>query len=257
MIPKKIHFTWFSKDPFPELVQQCMATWKEILPDYEFVHWDYERISHIDNAFLREALAKKKWAFAADFIRIYALYNEGGIYLDTDVELYKSFDNLLNLRAFIGRENSYHVKRRRAVRYLTSHCMGAEPFHPFFKSCLDYYNGRHFVLSEEQWLPESLRFDVTILPLIQFEMAKIHNYNPSESIKGVQVIDEGVNIFPNDFFDPEKPTKNSYCRHLAMGSWRNETKNFHFSWKQRIVKNILFCISNVLGALGIVAFRKL
>lgn len=257
MIPKKIHFTWFSDAPFPQLVKQCMSTWEKYLPDYEFVHWDMERISHIENDFLREALEQKKWAFAADFVRLYALYTEGGIYLDTDVEIYKNFDDLLNLRAFIGKENSFHVKRRRALRYLTSHCMGAERQHPFIKSCLDYYNGRHFVLSNEEWLPESLRFDQTILPLIQLEMAKLHNYNPSHIVKGIQTIDSGLNIYPHDYFDCLKKTGNSYCKHLAMGSWRNENKSFKFSWRRRFKKSIELAVISFFGFFNLVAYRKL
>lgn len=257
MIPKKIHFTWFSNDPYPDLISECMKSWKEIMPDYEFVHWDMERVADIDNEFLRETLRMEKWAFAADFIRIYALYHEGGIYLDTDVEVFKSFDNLLSLKAFIGKENSFHVRRRRAVRFLTSHCMGAEKGHPFLKSCLDYYNHRHFILSKEKWLPESLRNDMTILPEIQFEMAKIHGYNPSEKVKGVQKIDHEVCIFPYDFFDCVKRTKNSYCRHLAMGGWRNENKSFNFSWKMKLKKAFLRYVAKFFGWFNLVAFRKL
>ena len=257
MIPKKIHFTWFSNDPFPELVVQCIESWKKFLHGYEIIHWDSKKISSIDNDFLKEALKKKKWAFAADFIRIYALYHEGGIYLDTDVEIYKSFDDLLSLKVFIGKENSFHVRRRKAVRFLTSHCMGAEKGHPFLKSCLEYYNRRHFILSEEEWLPEALKYDMTILPEIQFEMAKIHSYNPSERHRRVQTIDHGVHIFPYDFFDCFKRTKNSYCRHLAMGGWRNENKNFNFSLKQRLKKTFFRFVSKVFGWFNLVAFRKL
>lgn len=196
-----------------------MDTWKENLADYEFVHWDMDKISRIDNLFLRQALAVKKWAFAADYVRLYALYQDGGIYIDTDVEVCRSFDDLLDCKAFIGKENNYHVAHRRAFRYLTSHCMGAEPSHPFIKACLDYYKDRAFILSNEEWLPDTLKFDQTILPFIQTEIAKLFGYHPSEKVKGIQYIEKGVKILPQVYLDSTNITDKTYCRHLAMRSW--------------------------------------
>lgn len=234
-IPKKIHYTWFSNDPFPPMVKACISTWENLLPDYEFVHWDMGRIFEIDNIFLREAIEKKKWAFASDMVRVYALFHYGGIYLDTDVEVYKTFDNLLSLDAFIGRENSFHLDGRRTVKYLTSHCMGAVKKHPFFKACLDYYEGRHFVLSNEEWLPSQLKYDQTILPYIQYEIAKLQGYNPSAKIKGKQTIDNGLTIYPSRYFDCFYQVKDAYCRHLALGGWRENKGNssLHDSIKRK------------------------
>lgn len=257
MIPKKIHFTWFSKDPFPSLVKQCMETWKEKLPDYEFIHWDMDKISKIDNIFLKQALQVKKWAFAADFVRLYALYTEGGIYLDTDVEVYRNFDDLLQLKAFIGKENSYHVQRRRAFRYLTSHCMGAEAGHPYIKSCLDYYNDRPFTLSKETWLPDSLKYDQTILPFIQTEIAKIHGYHPSDKVKGEQQLNDGVTIFPYEYFDCLYQTKDSYCRHHAMGGWRTDHSSRQYDRKEKLRRKLYVALERGAGFFGMVFFRRL
>ena len=127
MIPKIIHYTWFSNDPFPEMVQQCIQSWHHFMPDYEFVLWDAKRIEQINSKWLKQSTEKKKWAFAADFVRLYAVYTEGGIYLDTDCMVYKSFDPLLANTSFIGKENSIHVEGRRTEMYLTSHCFGAVP----------------------------------------------------------------------------------------------------------------------------------
>lgn len=224
MIPKIIHFTWFSNDPYPDTVKRCMETWKEFLPDYEFIHWDMEKISGIDNNFLKQALEMKKWAFAADYVRLYALVNHGGIYIDTDVLVYKNFDELLTNTAFIGRENSFHLQGRRGVRYLTSHFMGGEKGHPFFKACLDYYTDRNFILSRQEWLPANLKFDLTILPEIQYEIAKTQGYDPSEKVKGTQLLDNGLAVYPFQYFDSFDQNKKSYIRHLALGGWR-EIKN--------------------------------
>jgi len=173
MIPKIIHYTWFSGEPFPEKIQVCIDSWKEHLPDYELRLWDMEAIKSIDSMFLREALAEKKWAYAADYVRLYAVYHEGGIYLDTDVMVYRSFDDLLGERAFIGKENSVHFEGGFTAQYLSSHCFGAEKGHPFVKDCLDYFEDRHFVTSANVKLPQPLRYNFVLLPYIQAEIARL------------------------------------------------------------------------------------
>lgn len=101
MIPKIIHYCWLSDDPVPEKLQNYMKSWKKYLPDYEFMKWDFKRFPKDKCAWVSEAFDNKKYAFAADYIRIYALYNYGGIYLDMDVEVLKSFDDLLSLPYFL------------------------------------------------------------------------------------------------------------------------------------------------------------
>ena len=257
MIPKKIHYTWFSGDPFPPLIENCIKSWHRYLGDYELVLWDMEKISQIDNLFLREAIENKKWAFAADFVRLYALYHEGGIYLDTDVEVFRNFDDLLHKKAFIGRENSYHIVKRRAVRFLTSHCMGAQSHHPYIKHCLEYYKDRHFVLSQQKWLPDDLKFDQTILPFIQAEIAALQGYDLSHRNKKISEFGDGVIVYPHQFFDPEYRTKKSYCVHLAMGGWRNRKQSPQKRWKKMMKVYLNVFVQKAIGLVGCVAFRKL
>ena len=88
MIPKLIHYSWFSGEPYPQFLQECMDTWRKVLPDYEFMLWDAEKLAECHNVFANEAASVKKWAFAADFVRLYAVYHYGGIWLDTDVEMF-------------------------------------------------------------------------------------------------------------------------------------------------------------------------
>lgn len=82
MIPKKIHYCWFSDEPYPDLVSQCIESWKKHLADYVFVKWDMNSIKDIDSVWLKECIKVRKWAFAADYVRLWAVYHEGGIYLD-------------------------------------------------------------------------------------------------------------------------------------------------------------------------------
>ncbi len=220
MIPKIIHYTWFSGEEMPEKLKACLESWKMHLPDYEFVMWDAEALSGIDNVFMKEALSCRKWAYAADFVRLYALYHSGGIYLDTDVMLYRDFDDLLANDAFIGKENSVHFEDGMTECYLSSHCFGACAEHPFIKKCLDFFSDRHFILSNDETLPATLRYNMVLLPYVQSEIAKGmgHDASATKKHEGEQL--PGLTVYPSCFFDPQYTTADSYCRHLAIGGWR-------------------------------------
>lgn len=222
MIPKIIHYSWFSGEPFPPQTEYYIKKWKELLPDYEFILWDKESLITTKNKFALEAAGVTKWAFAADFIRLYAVYNYGGIWMDTDVELFKSFDPYLNDRLFIGGEANYHGIPKK--RYLTSHCFGAEKGHPFLELCLSYYSERHFILSKDERLPESLRYDMTILPEIQAKIAALfYEYDANGFMDIHQILQDGMHVYPSDYFDNPrfKKVNNVVCIHHAEGGWRN------------------------------------
>lgn len=95
MIPKTIHLCWFSGDEYPEKIKRCINSWKKILPDYTIKIWDKEKALAIGIDFIDEAISVNKWAFAADVVRAYALYTEGGIYMDSDIYIKKRFDDFL------------------------------------------------------------------------------------------------------------------------------------------------------------------
>jgi hypothetical protein len=245
MIPKIIHYTWFSGDPFPEKIQKCIDTWHHKMPDYEFVLWDYNKIKDIDSVWLQECLKERKWAFAADFIRLYAVYHYGGIYLDTDVEVYKPFNEFLQNKMFIGREGTHYVLLEKEVNvFLTSHCFGAEPLHPFIKNCLDYYAGRHFVRCDSESIPKHLRLDMLMMPYIQSEIAKGYGYNPSLKADKLQLLDSGIAVYPSSIFGAlSRNQKESYICHLADGSWREEkwvdkidyTLGYKIKWRLKVL----------------------
>ncbi len=225
MIPKIIHYTWFSGDEYPEDTKRCIESWHKIMPDYEFRLWDMKSLEVIDSVFLREALQMKKWACAADVVRCYAIYNFGGIYMDTDVEVYKSFDEYLNLRAFIGKENSIHkpvLRARSYSNFLSSHCFGAEKGHPFIKDCLDFYDNRVFIQSTNPRQPEYFRLNMILLPFVQCEIALQYGYDPHPFHQQIQELKEGLVVYPTEYFDPAEITKNSVCKHWAVGSWMSD-----------------------------------
>lgn len=156
MIPKIIHFCWMSGDPYPKKIQKCIDSWHRCLPDYEIVLWDSKRFDVNSSIWVKEAYEHKKYAFCADYIRLYALYNYGGIYLDSDVEVLKSYDELLHLPYFIGLESSGHIEAA---------TIGAEKHNEFLGKVLEYYQNRHFVKPDGS-------LDIMIMPKVIDDVIK-------------------------------------------------------------------------------------
>lgn len=134
-IPKIIHYCWFGRGKKPEIVEKCIESWHNFLPDYEIIEWNEDNFDVSKNNFLKKAYKEKKWAFVADFARLEILYNYGGIYLDTDMEILKNLDEFLCYRGFLGFEDE---------NFVNGGIMGFEKSHPFLKECLVHYDEKNF-----------------------------------------------------------------------------------------------------------------
>ena len=152
MIPKIIHYCWLSNDPVPQNLQNYMLSWKEKLPDYEFIMWNFDKFDKNSSKWVAQAFDNKKYAFAADYIRLYAVYNYGGFYMDMDIEVLKSFDDLLDNQIVLAYEDEVQVGIEAGV-------FGAAKNNPIIKECLDYYTDRSFI-------KEDGSFDTLPLPQI-------------------------------------------------------------------------------------------
>lgn len=139
MIPKIIHYCWFGGKEKPEAVKNCINSWKQHMPDYEIKEWNEENFDINYNEFTRDSYNLKKYAFTSDVARLWALYNYGGVYMDTDVMVYQPLDKFLNHRFFTGFEN---------VHYPVTATMGAEKENSLIKEMLDAYKDRKFELKE-------------------------------------------------------------------------------------------------------------
>lgn len=213
MIPKKIHLCWLSGDPYPAKIAKCLDSWKRHLPDYEVVLWDTKRFDMEAVPWVKEAFEAKKYAFAADYIRFYALYHHGGIYLDSDVEVLRSFDPLLELPYFAGAETAGTIEA--AV-------LGAEKGCDWIGHCLGYYQGRHF-------RREDGTYDIRMLPEIMQE--RIPQLRPIVRVEGLEALKqkdpaEAVWILPPDYFSPKvfdsrrvMLTPDTYAIHHYQNSW--------------------------------------
>lgn len=130
MIPKRIHYCWFGGGEKKPLIESCYESWKKYLSDYEIIEWNETNFDIQTNLFVKQAYEKKKWAFVSDYVRVYALYHFGGIYLDTDVEIKQNLDRFLGHNAFGGFETKGIV---------LSSIWGASKGHVWPKKVLDYY----------------------------------------------------------------------------------------------------------------------
>jgi hypothetical protein len=165
-IPKIIHYCWLSNDPVPEDYKKCIASWLIKLSAYQFVLWDAARFDVNKTTWTRQAFEVGMYACAADYIRLYAVYHHGGIYLDMDMEIIKPFDDLLESPLLLGYEN--HISEN-----IEAGCFGAEAGHPYLKKCMEYFETRDFFPEDQREavmrLPRGERHDFinpAILPAI-------------------------------------------------------------------------------------------
>lgn len=246
MIPKIIHYIWLGGNPIPKQIQECIDSWKEVMPDFQIIRWDEGKIEELDSVFVKEAIAVKKWAFASDVIRLWALYKYGGIYLDTDVKVMKSFEPLLSEHAFIGREGCLQINNYSTSYHLTSYCIGAEKESVFIKYCLSYYEGRHFITSTNDSLPNFLKFDMRNASYIYSEIAILLGYNSSALAPVTQRLENNVLtiLFPEAF---AKGGKDAYCKHLSIGTWRDQKQEIEsYTWHYKIKWRLLAVIERIL-----------
>lgn len=220
MIPKIIHYCWLSNDPIPPKLQACMESWKEMLPEYKFVLWDTQRFDVNSTPWVSEAFNVRKYAFAADYIRLYAVYHYGGIYLDMDVEVVKPFSNeLLAGNYLVGYESSdYTIGIEAGI-------LGGEQGAEWLGDCLKYYEDRHFIKSDGS-------FDTLPLPRIIWKVLK-EKYIDTKMINPLSPDYLTAKCCDNGKI---KKTSNTYTIHHFEGSW--------FTPKQRIKRIII----RLLGA---------
>lgn len=210
MIPRIVHYCWLSQDPVPKQMQRYVTQWRNLLPNYEFVLWDYNSLERFsDVPWVSEALAERKYAFAADYIRFYAVYTMGGIYMDMDVELLRSFDELLERSYFFGVEYD---------DYPEAGIFGAEKGNALIRTCLEFYHSRHFI-------PDELTLTTCKAPQV------IHNSLVEQGFSFI--ITDQVNskpgivcLLPHDYLTAMNadtgvahPTSRTITIHHFAGSW--------------------------------------
>ena len=220
VIPKIIHFCWFGGGEKSKDVLEYIKTWQQLLPDYKIMEWN-EKTYSIENSipYVKEAYSSKKWAFVSDYVRLYALYNYGGIYLDTDVQILKSFDDLLKNEVFFGFESK---------DYLCTAVMGACSKHWFVKEFLDSYKERHFIQEDGSWYTKEIAPDVLALAAEKFGLKYDNEIE--------QQLEERMLILPSRILGAawKQVTDDTIAVHLSKGSWRKRT------WLRNILTKLNF-----------------
>lgn len=212
MIPKIIHYCWFGRGQMPELALKCIESWHKFMPDYQYKLWNEDNFDVYCTPYTKEAYESRKYAFVTDYVRLYALYNEGGIYMDTDVEVLKSYDDLLNLTAFTGYEGS---KRKPPV----TGTMASMPKGEWVTEQLNAYNGCHF-------LNDDGSMDLTTNTQRISQIMRSNGFVQD----GAYHIYKDLHVFPSEYFCPKQTTgellrtENTYCDHHFMGTWDEQKK---------------------------------
>lgn len=232
MIPKIIHYCWFGTKPIPEDYQGYIAGWKRLMPDYKIVLWN-EANSPMHLPYLQAALKYKKWANLSNFVRIYALYHYGGIYMDTDMEVLQSLEPFRQYGSFLGLE----LGEKSAKNIVVNNAIfGAEKGHPFIEKCMDFYlkyfDGRDSALDSSPYLVTRL-----------LKEGGMHEYG-RQNIRGVE-------LFPKEYFYPYHITEkfhpdcvkaNTYTIHHWGYSWGKKPFSYRLEHYKKVAKEKLYQI---------------
>lgn len=220
MIPKVIHYCWLSDDPVPPRLQACIDSWRRVMPDYEIRLWNFHRFPRGKSRWVDEAFDSKKYAFAADYIRAYALFHEGGIYFDSDVEAVRPFDSLLQAPYLLCRECGSGL--------IEAAAMASEPGHPLMGALVQYYDSRTFRRADGTLdtlgMPAVVERIIGDLGMRRHDADDITAYNDEPGV---------LNVLPYDYFSPinienmeMRRTARTYCIHHFAGSWASPWHRF-------------------------------
>lgn len=210
MIPRVIHYCWFGGKPKPAGILHCIDTWRHVLQGYEIREWSEANFDVSSTPWTAEAMACGKYAFVSDYVRLAVLLEHGGIYMDTDVEVVKPFDDLLGLPYFIGAENTIHG--------INTATIGVEPGAAWVRQCLAHYAGRHFVVRG--------RMDTRVNPELIKDtlLACGYRLNRISSVSEYSRRPTDFNIFPASWFSPIKDgaclqDASTYAIHRYTATW--------------------------------------
>ena len=220
MIPKILHYCWFGKSELPDLAKQCIASWHQYMPDWQYLLWNEDNFSIADApTYVQEAYFASKFAFVSDYVRLFVLHKFGGVYLDVDFYVFKSFEPLLNNSAFAGYEGSKRLPIMMGV-------LGSIPNGRWVSEAILTYNNRHFISKNGS-------YDLT--PNTSY----LTNWMIAQGLilDGREKFFNGLHIYPVDYFCPLQTSgenlfsENTYCEHRDLRSWDS-----HKGWKYYVIK---------------------
>ena len=244
-IPKKIHYCWFGRNPLPKDAERCIESWRKFFPDFDIIEWNEDNFNVEDIPYTSQAYAAKKYAFVSDYARFKILYEHGGIYFDTDVEVIKSFEDILKRGAFMGRE----LKAKDGGDVAPGLGIGIFPKHPIFERLLDIY-------SKLSFYKEDGSLNLKTIVKYTTELLSEYGLRHTDEIQEV----EGITIYPWEYFNPLdditgklKITDNTHSIHwfskswLGVNPWRTKISRLsHRLFGRRTIQEFRKIINNII-----------
>ncbi len=227
IIPKVVHYCWFGKGEKSDLAKKCIQGWKDKLEGYEIIEWNEDNFDININVYVREAYHNKKYAFVSDYVRLYALLNYGGIYLDTDVEILKDFEDFLNLDAFVGFEDK---------ELISTAIIGARKGNPIIKEWFETYTNRRFI--ENGKINDLTNVRVLTNLLLNYRLQQNNSYQ--------KICDGIITVYPTEYFSPlkygtkrPKITNETVTIHWFEGTWT--------SFGKKVKIKVIITIKSIIG----------
>ena len=226
-IPKKIHYCWFGRNPLPLSAQKCISSWRKFFPDHEIIEWNEDNFDVNSIPYTAQAYEAKKYAFVSDYARFKILYEHGGIYFDTDVEVIKPFDDILSNGSFMGVE--VEPSKNAPIAVAAGLGIGAEAGNPIYAEIITFYSTLNFYLPDGNINPYAV-VRITTDFLLRHGL---------KQISGIQTVDNII-IYPSDYFNPLddatgrlKKTSNTHSIHWYSKTWMEINP-----WRQKISRLI-------------------
>lgn len=233
MVPKIIHYCWFGRNPLPESAQKCIESWRKFLPDYEIKEWNEDNFDVNSIQYTKDAYEAKKYAFVSDYARFWVLYNYGGLYFDTDVEVIKPLDDIIERGAFMGVEVPVS-KKSSSILINPGQGLGVEAGNVVYGEMIEGFKKLSFYKEDGSFN------GYTMIPMVT-DILKSHGMKDVNEVQKVA----GVWIYPQEYFNPLdaltgelKVTENTRTIHWYMASWLPKQNGFVKKVKQ-LVRRVL------------------
>lgn len=215
-IPKIIHLCWFGHGEYDEKMKHCLKTWEEFAPDYKVMKWDEDTFDLDSCTYVRQAYDKKRWAFVTDYVRFKVLQQYGGIYMDTDMELVKPLDDLLDNETVLSfKQQALGMKQFG----LTSGIIMTKANNTLFNPLIEQFEARSYI-------NESGEEDVTPIAKFLTDLLRDRGIRQDNTLQSI----DGVTVYPNEYLCPTidldnntgdvEVTENTYAIHHFTGTWR-------------------------------------
>lgn len=228
IIPKTINYCWFGNNEKPQIVKKCIESWKKYCPDYKIIEWNEKNFDININNYVKEAYKEKKYAFVSDFARLWIIYENGGIYLDTDVELIRNIDDILENKTFFATEDNIYVN--------TGLGFGSQKNSEIIRKLIDDYSDINFI-------DENGKMDKTTCPVRNTKV--IENYINTKVNFDKKTVINDICFYSKEFFCPldyetkkMEITNNTFAIHWFSGTWMNK--------KEKMLKRIKLILKNII-----------